>query len=609
MDYAMCDVLVIGGGGAALRAAIAAYEFSPALKVVLLTKGNLGKSGVTATACSDRMAFHATLPHTNPGGEDSWRFHADDIYQIGGMVSDYKLAVILAKQSAQAFAYLENAGVPFIRENGAAKQFLTDGSRYPRACYTGPKTAIDIENALINKFKETKIEVLENTMAARLLVKEQQVYGVLAVDTREKSDVDQAVKVISAKTVIIATGGGGLLFESNVFPGGMTGDGYAMAYWAGASLVNMEFIQMGIASLKTKLNCSGSLLRAIPRIMNEKNEEFLFTALAKGADAKEVSDLVFKKGASWPVTFENKTHIVDVAIYQEILHGHRVFLDYGSNAQGFDWDQLSRENQDMYLREVSLDLGMNARRSSPFMRLKEINQASIDWLKEKNIFLEQGDRIEVGICAQHFQGGVKIGPMADTAVRGLYAVGESAGGQHGANRPGGNALLDGQVFGRIAGTEAAREALAKQNIAPQKETIEAFKQHIAGMCHKGKTSAEEFRKTIQGLMNRTAGVVRTEAGLQKGLDQIKSLKDDGQVMDMHGIAYALENESLLLVAEMVLRAAHLREESRGPHLRFFASGQNIPLPKNNDVWAQYIVIREKDGRMCLEKKQPISCSA
>ena len=113
-------------------------------------KGALGASGVTATACSDRMAFHATLPHTPPGGPDAWRYHADDIYTIGGQVSDADLAEILAHDAERAFSYLERLGVPWAhRAMARIDQFLTDGSVYPRACYTGPYTANHIEAALV----------------------------------------------------------------------------------------------------------------------------------------------------------------------------------------------------------------------------------------------------------------------------------------------------------------------------------------------------------------------------------------------------------------------------------------------------------------------------
>ena len=274
MKLINCDVLIIGGGGAALRAAIAAKELNPNLKVMIATKGKLGKSGVTATACSDRMAFHATLSHTEPKSADNWKYHADDIYRIGGEVSDYNLAEILAKNSEEAFEYLDKLAVPFVKKNGRADQFVTDGSEYARACYTGPRTAVHIEEGLMRRFSEIDIEVLNFCMIAKLVLKEGRVVGAVAIDTQEK-DINDAVFAITSKAVILATGGGGLIYEYNVFPSGMTGDGYALAYEAGAKLVNMEFIQIGIASVKTKFNCSGSMMRSVPRLVNDKGEEFL----------------------------------------------------------------------------------------------------------------------------------------------------------------------------------------------------------------------------------------------------------------------------------------------------------------------------------------------
>src|SRR5512133_1507695 len=164
-----CDVLVVGAGGAGLRAAIAASDSLPGGKVILATKGKLGKSGVTAVACSERMAFHATLSTTEPGGEDAWIHHADDVYRIGGEVSDWDLAEVLALGSAEAFAYLDRLGVPFVKHEGKPDQFLTDGSRYARACYTGPQTANHIEEALVRRICETPVEVVEHSMLVDLL--------------------------------------------------------------------------------------------------------------------------------------------------------------------------------------------------------------------------------------------------------------------------------------------------------------------------------------------------------------------------------------------------------------------------------------------------------
>ncbi len=612
MKIVDCDILVVGSGGAALRAAIAAQEAAPELAVLVATKGKPGLSGVTANSCSDRMAFHATLPYTEPGSKDAWTYHADDIYRIGGKVSDKALADVLAHEAADAFEYLDELGVPFVKKDGKADQFVTDGSEYARACYTGPRTANHIEQALVKRFHELKINVLEFTMAVRLIHDGERLLGVVAADTREKQP-EKSLFIIRTPAVIIATGGGGMIYEHNVFPGGMTGDGFALALEAGADLVNMEFIQIGIASTKTKFNCSGSMMRAIPRLVNSEGEEFLKKYFPVGTDAAEIANIVFKKGATWPVSYEHKTHIIDVALYKEWRAGRRTYLDFGYNPRGFSFDWLTAENQARYRREMTSDRGEAARNKLPLERLKEINQPSIDWFKEYGIDLDKGDLIEVAACAQHFQGGIKIDSQARTTLPAVWAAGETAGGQHGANRPGGNALLDCQVFGRIAG-EAAAEYVRqrKQQAGPlpdaEQESVltEALQISLDRLNAAGLQAldAVEFRRSLQQLTETHAGIVRTEAGLLEGLAKLEEIKQRGFVRGDKGAAYCVENQSLLLTAEAVLRAAAERDESRGPHLRFADYADNVPVARNDAKWEKYIVIRKDAEQMTLEVRTP-----
>ena len=253
------------------------------------------------------MAFHATLPETEPGGPDPWRYHAEDIYRIGGYVSDGDLASILAKEAQQAFEYLDLLGVPFVRrEDGRVDQFITDGSEYARACYTGPRTANHIEEALLKKVSSVNIQMMDHCMIADLIKYRGRMIGAIGIDEREGFKVEDSLKVFSSKAILLATGGAGEVFGVHVFPEGMTGDGYALAYRAGAELVNMEFIQIGPASIKTRLNCSGSLMRAIPRFVNEAGEEFLKNYFPRKTSTSEISDLVFEKGSSWPVSLEKR---------------------------------------------------------------------------------------------------------------------------------------------------------------------------------------------------------------------------------------------------------------------------------------------------------------
>ena len=604
MKIIKCDVLIIGGGGAGLRAAIEAKEIFPKGKVILLTKGVLGKSGVTATACSDRMAFHATLPYTEPKGSDNWKYHAEDIYRIGGYVSDGDLATILAKEAKAAFEYLDRLGVPFVKkEDGRADQFITDGSEYARACYTGPRTANHIEEALLKKISTTDITIVNHYMATDFIKHRDRVIGAFALDEREE-EIKRGFKIFSSKTVILATGGAGEVFGVHVFPICMTGDGYAMAYRAGAELVNMEFIQIGLSSVKTRLACSGSLMRAIPRFLNEDGQEFLQHYFPLGTSLTEIYNTVFEKGSSWPISFEKRAHLIDVAVFKEMAKGHHIFLDYSKNPEGFSFAGLEEKWQERYRREIKNGISIAERQKSPLYRLKEINPDSIQWLKENGIDLEAGEQIEIAPCIQHFQGGVKIRERGNTSHRGLYAAGECAGGQHGANRPGGNALLDGQVFGKTSGHEAALEAksMGRRSVVSSNR----IKQYLTELkrMNKGK-KAQEVRKEIQSITSQFASVVRTEEGLKEGLKILGGLKRGGICPDEKGLIFALETKNSLDVAEMVLRACLLRKESRGPHLFFNHLEDLSPVPSQDPLWKKYIVIQNRSGKMVLKKEIPI----
>jgi succinate dehydrogenase / fumarate reductase flavoprotein subunit len=605
MERIQCDVLIVGAGGAGLRAAIEACETLKKGKVLLATKGVFGKSGVTATACSDRMAFHATLPETEPGGLDSWRYHAEDIYRIGGYVSDGDLASTLAKEAQKAFEYLDLLGVPFARrEDGRVDQFITDGSEYARACYTGPRTAIHIEEALLKKVSSANIQMIDHCMIADLLKYRGRIIGAIGIDEREGLKVEDGLKVFSCKSILFATGGAGEVFEVHVFPEGMTGDGYALAYRAGAELVNMEFIQIGPASTKTRLNCSGSLMRAVPRFINEAGEEFLKNYFPSKTPPSEIADLVFEKGSSWPVSLEKKTHLIDVAMFKEIAQGHRVFLDYSANPEGFRFQDLNPKWQGRYGKEVKSRIDPDQRATSPFFRLSEINPDVIDWLKVHGIDLESGEPMEIAPCIQHFQGGVKIREKGNTSLKGLYAAGECAGGQHGANRPGGNALLDGQVFGRISGRAAAEGA---RSLRQEPEMVFRWaKKFLSRLNHmdKGK-EASWVRKEIQSITSRFASVVRTEEGLREGLKRLAALKKERVAVDDKGLAFALETENLLPVAEMILKACLFRRESRGPHLFFRRFEDPSPLPSQDPKGRRYIVIQNQSGKMVLERRTPV----
>ena len=584
------DVVIVGSGGAALTAALAAADAGAA--VLVLTKGELGRSGVTALSCSDRMAFHATLEHTEPGGPDAWRYHAEDIYRLGGRVSDASLARVLARGAAEAFHNLERLGVPFARRaDGLPDQFLTDGSKYARACYTGPHTANHIHEALRTEFRRRGLAILENVMATDLILDAAgRAAGVRLADGR----------TLAARAVVLATGGAGQVYEVNAYPGGMTGDGLAMAYRAGAELVNLEFIQIGLSSTRTRLACSGSLMRALPRLVTDDGREFLADYFPRGTPPAEVYAVLFRKGASWPVSREEASHVVDVAVFSEIRKGRTVAMDFSRNPAGLDLARMDPALWAKYPNIAALRLAEPPLADSPLERLKAINTPSVEWLRARGIDLARGDRIELAPACQHFQGGVKIDERAATTVPGLFACGEVAGGQHGANRPGGNALLDSQVMGRIAGESAA--ALARGQ-APGKAAAAPAPQ--AGATG-SPIDVGEVRRRIRHLMSERASIQRTAQGLRDGLEELAALAARPWDAAEAGPERLAETRNIALVAEMVLAACGARTESRGPHLYFDSPDSIRPLPRKDPEWQKYLVIRRgTDGRMTIEPRRPV----
>jgi succinate dehydrogenase/fumarate reductase flavoprotein subunit len=284
--------------------------------------------------------------------------------------------------------------------------------------------------------------------------------------------------------------------------------------------------------------------------------------------------------------------------------GHRVFLDYSSNPQGFRFQTLLAKRQERYRSEMKRELGAKKREESPRHRLREINPASIEWLKDYGIDLEVGDQIEIAPSIQHFQGGIKIREKGNTTLKGLYAAGECAGGQHGANRPGGNALLDGQVFGKISGLEAALEAGSReQRLEVSSSQMKQYLGKLKGMAE-GR-NASEMRNEIQSITSQYASVVRTEEGLKKGLKTLLGLKKEKIAQDEKGLVFALETENIRDVAEIILRACLMRKESRGPHLFFAHFDDPQPLPIQDPKWRRYVVIQNQVGKMVLKKKVPV----
>ncbi len=555
-----CDVLVVGSGGAGLRAAVEAAEAGA--KVIVATKGVPGACGTTYTAASDWMAFGAAFGHADE--EDSPTEHWIDIMVKGGLVCTPELAQAIAEDAPPRFQELEDWGADFDKtDDGRFVQILSDGARYPRACGRGADTGPIIVEVLMDRCREINeqgpgsVDFLPRTMIVDAVVDSGTVHGAWGVGM----DDDEPV-AITAPAVVLAGGGAGELYAINVFPEGATGDGYAMALRAGCPLVNFEFIQIG-PSIVHPINfaLSGVFWRLDPEITNVLGEEFIPRYVPEGVD---VDKAIYIKGVSYPFTIRNASKWVDVGVFTEISEGR------GTEHRGV---HMSLAHNDDHVIEEEAHV--------PFEHLMKYG---LDLRHEA---------VEFAPAIQHFNGGARIDLQGSTCVRGLFAAGENAGGQHGADRPGGNALADSQVFGRRAG-----EAATGVEHRADSDTVRDFAGEQLERLQPGE--GEDVQTVIDDLaweMWKGASVVRTDESLQAA--QAAAEGAAGRLQDGSGsIRRRAEARNLALLGKCVTIPARMRDESRGTHYRADCDAVN------DSDWQRQIELRIDGGEVAAEK-QPL----
>ncbi len=566
-----CDVLIIGGGSAGLRAAIEAHDAGA--NVLIISKN---KKGDPHTVLA-RGGINAALGTMDP--EDNWMIHAADTLREGEFIADYERVEVLCKNAPEAVNELVNWGARFHREkDGRLTQRFFGAHTYRRTVFYEDWTGQEIIRVLLDQVSQRKIEIVDDVYITKLLKSRN------AGDKREGSDeikgafgIDLKKKEIvrfECKSLILAAGGYTRVYavsSSRIFEN--HGEGVALAYEAGADLVDMEMVQFHPTGMVWPEKAVGTLATEAIRgeggiLLNSKGERYMKNY--------------------YPERMElGPRDIVARATYNEILAGR------GTKHSGV-WLDITHLSKEKILDRL------------PTMYEQFKNMDGIDISKEK---------MEVAPTAHYSMGGVAVDIKCSTKIRGLFAVGEVMSQIHGANRLGGNSLLDTVVFGKIAGGEAAK--IAKEIREAEIEKTEASLLERQASNEKesdgnGLFIAKEpitFRNEIQELMKLNAGIIREEIRLQNGLKRILELKKEFYSKDnilkefkikdnadnYENVVLTWEVKSSLVVCEAIIRSALMRQESRGAHYR-------SDFPKLDDEkWKTNIYCKKEETEMRLFK--------
>ncbi|AAB85977.1 succinate dehydrogenase, flavoprotein subunit [Methanothermobacter thermautotrophicus str. Delta H] len=529
-----CDVLIIGSGGAGCRAAIEVSEHN--LTPLIVSKGLSFKSGCTGMA---EGGYNAAFACVDP--EDSPDVHFEDTMRGGGFLNDPQLVRILVDEAPDRLRDLETYGALFDRqESGLLDQRPFGGQTYRRTCYQGDRTGHEMITALKEEVIRRDIETVEEIMITSLLVEEDRVLGAMGVSIRDSSTV-----AFRASSTILAAGGAGHIYPvtSNTIQKG--GDGFSVAWKAGADLIDMEQVQFHPTGMVYPESRRGVLVTEAVRgeggiLLNSEGERFMKRYDPRGELATR--------------------DVVARAIYTEIMEGRGtgnggVYLDVSHLPDEVIEEKL--ETMLLQFQDVGIDI-----RSEP---------------------------MEVAPTAHHFMGGVRIDEWGRTNLRNLFAAGEVTGGVHGANRLGGNALADTQVFGRRAGIAAARNAI-KSAPASIKSTVEEEEYRIKSMVAEGSHSPSEIRDRLHEAMWNGVAIVRSRESLESAravIQDLTTMMGDLNVPETSGfntyLIEALELENMLVTSSMVVESALIREESRGSHYR-------KDFPETRPEWLKSIVL-------------------
>jgi succinate dehydrogenase / fumarate reductase, flavoprotein subunit len=583
------DVLVIGAGGAGLRAAIEAS--AAGVRVGLICKSLLGKAHTVMAEGGIAAAL------ANVDDRDNWRVHFADTMRGGQYINNWRMAELHAKEAPERVRELEGWGAVFDRTaDGRILQRNFGGHRYPRLAHVGDRTGLELIRTLQDHGIHQGIEVhMEHTIVT-LLKDGDCVVGAFGYD-RERG----RFKVFKAKAIVLATGGIGRAYKITSNSWEYTGDGQSLAYHAGAELIDMEFVQFHPTGMIWPPSVMGILVTEGVRgeggiLHNNKGERFMFTGIPEAYKSQTADNpeegwryTQGDKNARRPPELLTRDHVAR-CIVEEVKAGRGsphggVFLDIS------------------WIKEKIPNAVEHIKKKLPSMYHQFMQLANLDITKEP---------MEVGPTTHYIMGGVRVDAETQmTSVPGLFAAGEVAAGLHGSNRLGGNSLSDLLVFGKRAGEFAAKfsresngglisDAELERSAG---DALQPFENAL-----KSPASAEspyQVQHDLQEIMQNLVGIVRREEELIRALDGLNKLQRRARNISVHGHREynpgwhtAIDLKHLLTISEAIARAAIERKESRGGHFRDDFPNKDAAQGKMNIVLS-----KAADGSMHLVREQ------
>ena len=548
------DVIVIGAGGAGLRAAIEAS--ASGAKTGLVCKSLLGKAHTVMAEGGVAAAL------ANIDNRDNWEVHFRDTMRGGKFLNQWRMAQIHAQQAPQRVRELEEWGAVFDRtKKGRILQRNFGGHTYPRLAHVGDRTGLEMIRTLQDKGVHQGIDVHMECTVRRILKDGDRVAGCFGYQRESGRFV-----VFRAKAIVIATGGIGRCWEITSNSWEYTADGHAMAMWAGADLIDMEFVQFHPTGMVWPPSVKGTLITEGVRgeggvLLNSEGQRFMFDNIPKlfqgdfaesEEEATQWVDAVVanrRPEARRPPELLTRD-VVARAIRKEVRAGR------GSPHGGVFLDIASRRSPEQIKKKLP----------SMYHQFKELADVDITT-----------DPMEVGPTCHYMMGGVRVdAETQESCVSGLFAAGEAAGGMHGSNRLGGNSLSDLLVFGKMAGEHAALHAsqTATLGTIDDQDVADAAAEALVPFSESDGENPYTVHEELRQVMQTLVGIVRTDEDLRTALGKLDELraqaaktKVGGNIQFNPGWHLALDLKNMLDISEAVTRAALVRTESRGAHTR------------------------------------------